>query len=168
HLAIHIFIVTSTTVALTHGGLSTNIKPVEFIKTDTNIGSSTKPSRTARSFGGFGIDLEFWTEATIPFVYDPQPNTIEFKLEENGHVTPDFSNGLDYPDPLLLTGPAAKKAAQYLYSKELFFSNIPHARAMLRNQQERHANGLAGNRLGSLREKSPFYRFRKQTRQNFL
>lgn len=67
----------------------------------------------------------------------------------------------EYPDPLLLIGLQAKRAAEYLYSKELFFEDIPHVRAILRNQEIRRANGLAGNQLGSLRPTSPFHRYNK-------
>lgn len=63
------------------------------------------------------------------------------------------------PDPLLLTGRAAKLAVMYLYSKELFYEDIPHVKAVLNNQRQRHANGLKGNTLGSLRPVSPFHRF---------
>ncbi|XP_063224734.1 uncharacterized protein LOC134532244 [Bacillus rossius redtenbacheri] len=63
----------------------------------------------------------------------------------------------DY-DPLLLTGEDAKAFVKYIYGRgELFFDDIPHARAVLRNQEERRANRLAGNRLGSNRPTSPFY-----------
>ncbi|XP_043287259.1 uncharacterized protein [Venturia canescens] len=75
------------------------------------------------------------------------------------HVTPDFSNGLEIPDPLLLRGAAAMRAINFLYGRgELFYDDFPHVRAVLRNQEERRRNGLGGNILGSLRPVSPFYR----------
>lgn len=44
------------------------------------------------------------------------------------------------------------------YPKIIFFSDIPHVRLVLHNQQIRIANGLAPHRLGSLRRSSPWYR----------
>ncbi|XP_066137579.1 uncharacterized protein [Euwallacea fornicatus] len=76
-----------------------------------------------------------------------------------GHITPDFSDGLSYPDPFLRTGGAAKRIAAYLYRKELFFGEIPHVRILLFNKQKRIDNGLPPHRLGSLRAPSPWYRF---------
>ncbi|XP_066594849.1 uncharacterized protein [Prorops nasuta] len=85
-------------------------------------------------------------------------NNLGFSSRNTEHVTPDFSNGLDYPDPLLLIGEEAMLAIKYLYGKgELFFTDIPHVRAILQNQEERRRNGLTLNRLGSLRRASPFY-----------
>lgn len=75
----------------------------------------------------------------------------------------------DYPDPLLLTGTAAKFAVEYLYGKgELFFDDIPHVRALLYNQKQREENGLAGNVLGSLRPVSPFHRYRFNKKNPFF
>ncbi|XP_016839512.1 uncharacterized protein LOC100118543 isoform X1 [Nasonia vitripennis] len=96
---------------------------------------------------------------TIPRAFAPvEQNDINVSNREYSHQTPDFSNGLDYPDPLLLTGEAALRAVRYIYGRgELFFSDIPHTRAILRNQQERRENGLNGNILRSIRPNSPFY-----------
>lgn len=64
-----------------------------------------------------------------------------------------------YPDPYLLTGDAALLAVKYIYGRgELFFHDVPHARALLRNQEERRRNGLNGNILRSIRVNSPFLR----------
>ncbi|XP_014219365.1 uncharacterized protein LOC106647473 [Copidosoma floridanum] len=71
-----------------------------------------------------------------------------------------FSHGLGHPDPLLLIGEAALIAVKYLYGRgELFFSDVPHERAVLRHQELRKLNGLNGNVLGSLRPSSPWYRW---------
>ncbi|XP_015593212.1 uncharacterized protein LOC107266828 isoform X1 [Cephus cinctus] len=76
-----------------------------------------------------------------------------------GHMTPDFSNGLEHPDPFLLTGEEAALAVKLIYGRgELFWDNYPHVRALLRNQEERIRNGLQGHILSSLRPDSPFYR----------
>ncbi|KAJ8956169.1 hypothetical protein NQ318_020720 [Aromia moschata] len=119
-----------------------------------------KSQRRTRSFLDWDVDIELWTETPLVVAHPQIPKTLTFNIEKNGHVTPDFSNGLDYPDPLLLTGLAAKRAVSYLYSKELFFGDIPHVRLVLQNQRHRSANGLSGNRLGSLRDQSPFFRFK--------
>ncbi|XP_018565183.1 uncharacterized protein LOC108906430 [Anoplophora glabripennis] len=159
-----------TSFTLVQAGQTTGIVPVRFVRSNRKIESSTtKPlQRSARSYGDLTIDVAVWTEPTVPFIY-AKPNSFGFSFEENGYVTPDFSNGLEYPDPLLLTGLAAKRAVRYLYSRELFFGDIPHIRALLRNQEERRSNGLPGNRLGSLREQSPFLRLKKHRRlQNHL
>lgn len=75
----------------------------------------------------------------------------------------------DYPDPLLLTGPAAKLAVDYLYGRgELFYSDIPHVRAILYNQKQREENGLPKNVLGSLRPVSPFHRYRNNNNNQFF
>ncbi|XP_018331231.1 uncharacterized protein LOC108741097 [Agrilus planipennis] len=66
----------------------------------------------------------------------------------------------DYSDPYLLVGHNAVVAVHRLYSKELFFGNYPHVKALLNNNQFRLANGLGENRLGSLRETSPWSRYK--------
>ncbi|XP_044588493.1 uncharacterized protein LOC123267737 isoform X2 [Cotesia glomerata] len=74
------------------------------------------------------------------------------------HSTPDFSNGLAYPDPLLLTDESAASAIRHLYDRTgLFFHEIPHLRSLLRLQHERRSNGLQDNVLSSIRPQSPFY-----------
>lgn len=65
----------------------------------------------------------------------------------------------DYPDPYLLTGHAARRAVAYLFRKELFFGDYPHAAAVARNNDERRQNGLQGHLLSSSRHNSPFYRY---------
>lgn len=44
------------------------------------------------------------------------------------------------------------------YPKIIFFTDIPHVKLVLHNQQKRIANGLVPHRLGSLRRTSPWYR----------
>ncbi|KAL3265385.1 hypothetical protein HHI36_009591 [Cryptolaemus montrouzieri] len=98
----------------------------------------------------FQESLQFWNELGHGFSngFDTvEPLPVEIK---NGHITPDFSNGLDYPDPFLIVGLQAKRAAAILYSKELFFQDIPHSRAIFYNQEQRKRNGLSENKLGSL------------------
>ncbi|CAL7936721.1 unnamed protein product [Xylocopa violacea] len=86
-------------------------------------------------------------------------NDLGYSSRESRHMTPDFSNGLDYSDPYLLTGKKAMEIVKYLYSQgELFFDDIPHERAVLNNQEERRRNGLHDHILKSLRTSSPFYR----------
>ncbi|KAG7198638.1 hypothetical protein KM043_005996 [Ampulex compressa] len=86
-------------------------------------------------------------------------NDLGYSWQDAGHRTPDFSNGLEYHDPLLLTGQDAIMAVKYLYGHgELFYNDFPHERALLRNQEERRQNGLHGHILGSLRPSSLFYR----------
>ncbi|GLV37089.1 hypothetical protein CBL_02080 [Carabus blaptoides fortunei] len=117
-------------------------------------------NRNSRSFGypwtfSSGPE-EFWPPAS----FFPYPSVTIYDVSfERGHITPDYSNGLEYPDPLLLRGKNALIAAKYLYGRgPLFYHQIPHIRALLRNQQERRANGLDGNNLSSNRRGSPFYR----------
>ncbi|KAL0114435.1 hypothetical protein PUN28_011591 [Cardiocondyla obscurior] len=62
-------------------------------------------------------------------------------------------------DPYLLIGREAMMAVKYLYGLgELFFDDYPHARALLRNQEERKLNGLHGHVLSSLNPRSPFHK----------
>ncbi|XP_076176843.1 uncharacterized protein LOC143151517 isoform X2 [Ptiloglossa arizonensis] len=86
-------------------------------------------------------------------------NDLGYSSHESRHTTPDFSDGLEYQDPYLLTGDKAMLAVKYLYGQgELFYDDIPHERALLRNQEERRQNGLHDHILKSLRPSSPFYR----------
>ncbi|XP_033211281.1 uncharacterized protein LOC117169167 isoform X2 [Belonocnema kinseyi] len=86
-------------------------------------------------------------------------NDLGYSSEESGHRTPDFSDGTQYADSFLLTGEEAKYAVRYIYGRgELFFTDYPHVRSLLRNQDERRQNGLPRNILSSLRPDSPFYR----------
>ncbi|KAJ3657970.1 hypothetical protein Zmor_009743 [Zophobas morio] len=128
---------------------------------------SETPPRRSRSFGFATKEVlsesHFWNNDDI----DPNTNSLTFE-EHGGHITPDFSNGLDYPDPLLLTGSAAKRAVAYLYRKPLFFEDIKHLDALLHKQDERRRNGLSGNKLGSLRPHLPFYRFKKSFYSGFF
>ncbi|XP_047112671.1 uncharacterized protein LOC124789382 [Schistocerca piceifrons] len=71
-----------------------------------------------------------------------------------------FSEPDATPDPFLRTGQDAVQVVKYLLSLgELFFDKYPHAEVLLRHQRERLENGLAGNKLGSIRPDSPFYRW---------
>ncbi|OAD61735.1 hypothetical protein WN48_10218 [Eufriesea mexicana] len=84
-------------------------------------------------------------------------NDLGYSSQESRHLTPDFSNGLEYHDPYLLTGEEAMLAVKYLYGQgELFYDDIPHERALLKNQEERRRNGLHDHILRSLRPNSPF------------
>lgn len=137
---------------------------------------SDSPARRSRSFGFSSKEIVSETHVWDGNGFHSEPNSFAFE-EHRGHITPDFSNGLgmlrflvrtqfmhfvtDYPDPFLLTGPAAKRAASLLYRKPLFFGDIPHVQALIDNQEQRRRNGLAGNKLGSLRPHLPFYRFKK-------
>ncbi|XP_029041646.1 uncharacterized protein LOC114875478 isoform X2 [Osmia bicornis bicornis] len=86
-------------------------------------------------------------------------NDLGYSSRESRHMTPDFSNGLTYHDPYLLTGKKAMLTVKYLYGQgELFYDDIPHERALLRNQEERRRNGLFDLILRSLRTSSPFSR----------
>ncbi|KAK4886358.1 hypothetical protein RN001_002629 [Aquatica leii] len=117
------------------------------------------PTDSFQAIGSPYADGEYWNNrlyASNPF------NGLIVEINPDGHVTPDYSDGLAYPDSYLITGPTAKKVAKLLYSRELFYSNYPHISALLRNQQIRRENGLEENRLGSLRRGSPFVHFRHQ------
>ncbi|VEN34907.1 unnamed protein product [Callosobruchus maculatus] len=106
---------------------------------------------------GYDVEFELWTENSLGIVFPPlRSQPVEIEYDRVGYVSPDFSNGLDYPDPYLKTGPEAKRVADYLYSKELFFGEIPHQRALLANQELRKLNGLPPNVLKSIRFYSPF------------
>ncbi|XP_049825790.1 uncharacterized protein LOC126266241 [Aethina tumida] len=110
------------------------------------------------------ITLELWNEPVFPLSHTlPAPSKhIDSPAYVIDHGPPRYAQtGQSYQgvyDPFLLTGPAAKRAARYLYSKELFFNEIPHERAMKYNEELRIKNGLSAHRLGSLRWRSPFYR----------
>jgi len=161
---------------------SSSYQYVKFIHEKKPI--PTSGSRSSRSFhythahnlhpiDGFGLE-HFWPEpeltlprtngdfldVTLPLHHGHAHNSLL-------HDFPDFSNGLSYPDPYLITGLAAKRAAQYLYSKELFFDKIPHARNLLKLNEKRKDNGLPPNRLGSLSYNSPFYRNAGKNYRNF-
>ncbi|XP_012264317.2 uncharacterized protein LOC105690799 isoform X2 [Athalia rosae] len=99
-------------------------------------------------------------EALWPIgVFLPPVDVNDLGYSARDHVTPDFSDGLEHPDPLLLTGDEAMLAVKYIFGRgELFYNDYPHVRALLRNQEERRLNGLQGNLLSSLRPDSPFYR----------
>ncbi|XP_043491601.1 uncharacterized protein LOC122517227 isoform X1 [Polistes fuscatus] len=90
-------------------------------------------------------------------------NDFSHNPQESRHITPDYSNGLEYHDPLLLIGTEAMMAVKYIYGRgELFYGDYPHVRAILRNQEERRLNGLHGHILNSLRPSSPFYKMHHQ------
>lgn len=87
-----------------------------------------------------------------------QSNVFSKNFHERDIILP-LDNVTAYHDPYLLTGEKAMLAVKYLYGQgELFYDDIPHERALLRNQQERRQNGLHGHILKSLRPTSPFYR----------
>ncbi|XP_072748523.1 uncharacterized protein [Anoplolepis gracilipes] len=85
-------------------------------------------------------------------------NDLGYSWNEVQHGLPDFYK-LEGRDPYLLTGREAMMAVKYLYGLgELFFDDYPHAKALLRKQEERRSNGLHGQILGSLNPRSPFRR----------
>lgn len=94
-MGIHVIAILSTLV-LVHAGQPTRIQPVRFIRSDRRVESSTPKTsqRSVRSYGDLTIDVAVWTEPTIPFIYNVKQNTFPFNFGENGHLTPDFSNGL--------------------------------------------------------------------------
>ncbi|GJQ65175.1 hypothetical protein Trydic_g7316 [Trypoxylus dichotomus] len=117
---------------------------------------SGRPSRSFhRSLDIFGGSGNFLHDG----IFFPPASDIDLSLVPE--ELPEFSHDLtDYHDPLLLTGGAAHAAVRYIYGKgELFFGDYPHVKALLRNQERRVKNGLAGHKLGSLRVDSPFQRF---------
>ncbi|EFA02433.2 uncharacterized protein LOC103312736 [Tribolium castaneum] len=132
---------------------------VSFVRNGRTRSSTDLPGRRSRSFSfenkQFFAQNHYWNDGD----FHPHSNALAFE-EHRGHFTPDFSDGLEYPDPFLLTGRAAKLAASYLYRKPLFFEEINHLDALLYNQEQRRRSGLAGNKLGSLRTQLPFYRFK--------
>ena len=82
---------------------------------------------------------------------DPKSKAAGIRFRSN--------NVSEYHDPYLLTGEEAMLAVKYLYSQgELFYNDIPHERALLRNQEERRRNGLHDHILKSLRPTSPFWK----------
>ncbi|KAK0080962.1 hypothetical protein PV325_013035 [Microctonus aethiopoides] len=86
-------------------------------------------------------------------------NDLGYSSQDSFRNTPDFSNGLEHPDPFLLTGEAAVLAVKYLYGHgELFFHEIPHWRALITNQHMRRLNGLHEHVLNSLNPTSPFHK----------
>ncbi|XP_070163257.1 uncharacterized protein [Polyergus mexicanus] len=85
-------------------------------------------------------------------------NDLGYSWHEVQRSLPNFYK-LGGQDPYLLTGREAMMAVKYLYGLgELFFDDFPHAKALLRNQEERRFNGLHGQVLGSLNPRSPFRR----------
>ncbi|KAL1509799.1 hypothetical protein ABEB36_004481 [Hypothenemus hampei] len=123
------------------------IRPVQFIPRATSF---VRRTDIYKGIPEFGSDLS------------AENDVLTFHLDNIPvHTTPDYSNGLAYPDPFLRTGIQAKLLASHLYSKELFFDDIPHLRAVLYNQKQRYENGISPHHLGSLRPETPWYRFRK-------
>lgn len=103
---------------------------------------------------------QFWQNGI--YLNSPQYGGVSVEIGRDGHITPDFSDGLAYPDPYLVTGGRALAIAKLLYSNEMFYNDFPHVSALLRNQQLRRENGLEENRLGSIRPSSPFFNYRFQ------
>ncbi|XP_072386848.1 uncharacterized protein [Diabrotica undecimpunctata] len=54
--------------------------------------------------------------------------------------------------------PSSIDNTHHLYSKQLFFEEIPHTKLLLENQKLRQRNHLPPNSLGSLRPGNPFQR----------
>ncbi|XP_030767780.1 uncharacterized protein LOC115891466 [Sitophilus oryzae] len=147
-----------------------------FTRREDHFISSSKfvPSHNFEDFGSshnFGSsDFSNYKPSGFGIWNSNQENSFSsFKFESNAvhHITPDFSDGLSYPDPLLLTGQRAKNAASYLYKKELFFHEIPHVNSLLQYQDVRKRNGLVPVKLGSLRLASPWNRFKEHLSNHF-
>uniref|UniRef100_A0ABD2XT76 Uncharacterized protein n=1 Tax=Trichogramma kaykai TaxID=54128 RepID=A0ABD2XT76_9HYME len=103
-------------------------------------------------------DYNYQRIIPLPKLLRFSDGTIEESYDsEDRFSSPDFSNGLDYPDPLLLRGEAALRAVSYIYGRgQLYYGDVPHTRALLRLQAERRQNGLRDNLLSSLRPGSPW------------
>ncbi|KAF2901527.1 hypothetical protein ILUMI_04648, partial [Ignelater luminosus] len=123
--------------------------------------SSSRLSRSYSRVASHGVNNEIAWQNGVYLAASPV-HGVNVEIGRGGHLTPDFSNGLDYADPYLVTGLAAQAIAKLLYSHELFFTDYPHVSALLKYQQLRRDNGLEGHRLGSIRRESPFYRYRSQ------
>ncbi|XP_023029836.1 uncharacterized protein isoform X2 [Leptinotarsa decemlineata] len=133
------------------------------IKSEEQFQINQKPEwqlkRSVRSFRNVEFEVipnfELWTEDSFHLEFPQRPLPLtNFNSQE--YETPDFSNGLAYPDPFLLTGQQAKRKVAYLYSRELFFGDIPHYKLLLRKQNDRKLSGVPVQRLGSIRINSPF------------
>ncbi|CAH1996299.1 unnamed protein product [Acanthoscelides obtectus] len=151
----------SMLMTLTNFSISSPVRQQNRVAKKNQHPSSNR--RDTRSFDvydlslGYDPEFELWTENTLNIVFPPlRAQPVEIGYDRVGYESPDFSNGLDYPDPYLRTGPEAKRMADFLYSKELFFGDIPHQRALLANQELRKQNGLSPNVLKSIRFYSPF------------
>lgn len=60
-------------------------------------------------------------------------------------------------DPLLAMGPSGAYLVRSIIGREPhYFTEFPHTRLVLSNQQMRLDNGLPANRLGSIRRGSDF------------
>ncbi|KAK2587469.1 hypothetical protein KPH14_003173 [Odynerus spinipes] len=160
-------------------GITTDGDRTIFQKSFVSIGRRSIPSNSQRRFGErLGVDNfqqipeigkyggvvikpenaeSLWPVGV--FLPPIDVNDLGYSSRESRHMTPDYSNGLEYHDPLLLTGREAMMAIKYLYGRgELFYDDFPHVRAILRNQEERRENGLHDHILHSLRPSSPFYK----------
>ncbi|XP_035741805.1 uncharacterized protein LOC118450265 isoform X2 [Vespa mandarinia] len=160
-------------------GITTDGDRTIYQKSFVSIGRRSIPSNPRRQFGErihTDINLQEIPEigkyATIikpenaeslwpvgVFLPPIDVNDLSHTSQESRHITPDYSNGLKYHDPLLLTGTEAMMVVKYIYGRgELFYEDFPHVRAILRNQEERRLNGLHDHILSSLRPSSPFYK----------
>ncbi|KRT83056.1 hypothetical protein AMK59_3583, partial [Oryctes borbonicus] len=129
----------------------TSYQYIRFSKPSDN--RSVKSSRSflkptnGRSSRSFHRSLSFFEE-NGNFLHDGIffPPTSDIDLSLVPEELTEFSHDLtDYHDPLLLTGRAAHAAVRYIYGKgELFFGDYPHVKALLKNQERRINNGLAG------------------------
>ncbi|KAB0799436.1 hypothetical protein PPYR_07316 [Photinus pyralis] len=125
---------------------------------------SNQRNRQSRSFnhilGTYPYVNQFWQDSI--YLNPPEYGGVKVEIGRDGHITPDFSDGLAYPDPYLVTGGRALAIAKLLYSNEMFYNDFPHVSALLKNQQMRRENGLEEHRLGSSRPSSPFFNYRFQ------
>ncbi|KAH1019709.1 uncharacterized protein LOC109534984 [Dendroctonus ponderosae] len=156
--------------SLAHG-LPPQFNRVQFLKPATSFAARTDQFHADFQSPKFSGSSSLFSAGLSPISTDFntwkhqqgffQHQALDFDKSFSAHYTPDFSDGLSYPDPFLRTGIDAKRKADYLYSKELFFKDIPHIRSLLFNQHQRLDNDLAPNRLGSLRLGSPWNRFKR-------
>ncbi|XP_022901532.1 uncharacterized protein [Onthophagus taurus] len=158
------YILFATSFLCVHAGSS-----YQYINFQKPSSSQSKPSKLAylRSSKGYALEDRYRGR-----INNNQPVQNHGLLQQPDNFAgfdtiPKDLNNLSYEineiyDPYLLTGNAAKQASRFLYGRgPLFFGQYPHVKALLRNQEKRQANGLAGNRLGSLRPNSPFHRYEK-------
>ncbi|KAJ8927133.1 hypothetical protein NQ314_020406 [Rhamnusium bicolor] len=97
HLPLYLIVI-SMVLVLTDSAPSSKFNQIQFIGNENNrqYVTSTKrqSNRSTRSYEGLDVGIEFLTESSFPFVYPHPSNFIAFNFEENGQVSPDFSNGL--------------------------------------------------------------------------
>lgn len=127
-----------------------------FIFTDYNYRTSLRQNHLRQVITNSENAESLWPVGV--FLPPIDVNDLGYSWQEVQRDFPNFYKPL-HRDPYLLTNHEALMAVKYLYGLgELFFDDYPHARALLRNQEERRLNGLHGHVLGSLNPRSPFHR----------